>query len=437
MGRYFKGALKNFIKRENFTFEEWKNFQEQSLRNLLIYSYNYVPYYAKKFREIGLKIKDLENFSLKNLKQLPLLEKKDVQDNLKEFISKKFKKYFLHSYETGGTTGTPLKIFYSSKSHSRVYSANVARIFNWANIKPTERHITFGGRSLFQEKHKPFFWRYNFFEKQLYMSAFHLSPESVFYYVQKINSFFPVYINGYTSAIYYVAKHIVENGWESIKVKAIFTSSDKLTKNMRQVIQKAWECPVYDGYSSVEGCCLISECQYQNLHISPDVGIVEILSEDEREVEPGEVGEIVATGLLNLDFPLIRYKMGDFAIKSENKKCNCGRQTPLVEEILGREEDYLILKDGRASASFSKAFEGVEGIYEGQVIQEDYDKIKVLLVKNNKFNEKEKEKFLKNINKIFGPLIVELEFVEKIERTKRGKLKLVINKIEKSSYGKF
>lgn len=431
MGRYFKGALKNFIKRENFTFEEWKNFQEQGLRKLLIYVYKYVPYYEKRFKELGLNIKDLENFSLKNLNKLPLLEKKDVQDNLNDFISKKSKRFFLHPYETGGTTGTPLKVYYSTKTHNYIYAANVARIYNWAKVKPGDKHITFGGRSIFQEKNKPPFWRYNLFEKQFYMSAFHLSKDTAFSYMKKINSFSPVYINGYTSAIYYMAKYILENGFELKGLKAVLTSSDNLTKQMREIIKKTFGCPVFDAYSSVEGCCLISECEFQKLHISPDVGIIEILSEDGKETEPGEIGEIVATGFLNLVFPLIRYKMGDLAIKSEDKKCECGRQMPLVEEILGREEDYLILKDGRASASFSKAFEGVEGIYEGQVIQHDYDKIRIFLVINEKFNEKEKEKFLKNIYKLFGQLDIKLEFVDKIERTKRGKLKLVINKMGK------
>lgn len=429
MGKIFKEELKKFIERERYSLEEFENYQENSLRVLLLYCYNNISYYKEVFSKLGLTLKDLENFHLKDLKKLPFLEKKDIQEDPKRFMPKSGKN--LYAYETGGTTGTPLKVYYSSKSHQRVFASHVSRIHFWAGVEPTDKHVTFGGRDIFKDKDpKNRYWRYNIFEKQLYFSAFHLSPLTVKDCIKKINSFKPLYINGYTSAIYYVAKFILEEKYDSIKIKAALLSSDKLTSSMRDTIQKAWECETFDGYSSVEGCCLISECEFHKYHISPDVGIVEIIKENGEEAKEGEEGEIVCTGLLNYDFPLIRYKIGDFAVKSKDKICNCRREMPLVEEILGREEDYLILKDGRASASFSKAFEGVEGIIEGQVIQEDYDKIKIFLVKSQKFNEKEKEKFLENIYKLFGKLQVEIIFTEKIERTKRGKLKLVISKLK-------
>lgn len=426
MGGNYKNYLKDFKERENFGNEDWNNFCREELKKILLYSFKYVPYYISMFKNLGIEEVDLKNFELKDLKKLPLLEKKVVAEKLDRFVPSNVKK--LQYYETSGTTGTPLKIYYSSEDHKRVFAAMVARFHNWAKVNPTDKHITFGGRTIFKTKDpKNRFWRYNIFENQLYMSAFHLSPETVKYYVEKINSFNPVFINGYTSAIYYVAKQILEKGLKTRKIPVILTSSDKLTRQMREIINKAWSAKIFDGYSSVEGCCLITECEYGKYHISPDAGIIEILDEERRDAEEGE---IVATGLLNYSFPLIRYKMGDMAIRSKEQKCPCGRNMPIIKEILGREEDYLILKDKRASASFSKAFEGVKGIIEGQVIQLDYDYIKVFLVKSEKYTEEEKNKFLKNIFELFGKLKVELIYVDKIERTKRGKLKLVISNLK-------
>ena len=51
----------------------------------------------------------------------------------------------------------------------------------------------------------------------------------------------------------------------------------------------------------------------------------------------GTVGEIVATGFLNRDQPLIRYRTGDLGSLSE-EPCPCGREMPVLTEIVLSEE---------------------------------------------------------------------------------------------------
>ena len=64
----------------------------------------------------------------------------------------------------------------------------------------------------------------------------------------------------------------------------------------------------------------------------PAVGIVEILREDGSPCAPGEVGEIVATGLLNDAMPLIRYRLGDYAAWSEAEQCALRQPQPILED---------------------------------------------------------------------------------------------------------
>ena len=61
----------------------------------------------------------------------------------------------------------------------------------------------------------------------------------------------------------------------------------------------------------------------------------------------GEVGEIVATGLLNDAMPLIRYRVGDYAAWAVNEKCPCGNSNPVIKNLEGRLDDYLLTSDGR------------------------------------------------------------------------------------------
>jgi phenylacetate-CoA ligase len=64
---------------------------------------------------------------------------------------------------------------------------------------------------------------------------------------------------------------------------------------------------------------------------------------------------MVVTCFLTKSTPLIRYKIEDMAVYSDTK-CECGRSSIVIDEILGRLDDVLITPEkgavGRLSTSF-------------------------------------------------------------------------------------
>ena len=46
---------------------------------------------------------------------------------------------------------------------------------------------------------------------------------------------------------------------------------------MRQIMEQAFHCKVFEEYSTVENVLFASECEHGRLHVSPDVAVVEIL----------------------------------------------------------------------------------------------------------------------------------------------------------------
>ena len=142
---------------------------------------------------------------------------------------------------------------------------------------------------------------------------------------------------------------------------------------MKDTIEKVFRCKVFDAWSGIESCGLISECEKGSLHISPDIGIVEIINTKGKECVDGEMGEIICTGFLNYEQPLIRYRIGDYAVKSD-KTCNCGRAFPTIEEIVGRKEDLIFTPDGRELVRILAVFTGISEIKQGQIIQQKLDK---------------------------------------------------------------
>lgn len=431
-GGVFKEELEKVRKREIFGDGDWKEYQENKLGELLVHSYHTVPYYREAFSKAGLDEKVLLTFNPDDLVKLPLLEKEVIRKNPESFVSNDYRLKGLHPYLTSGTTGTPLTVYFSSRVHQEWSAYYEARVRNWASVIYTQRRAMIGGRQVVPNGvASPPYWRKNWAEGQLYMSAFHISPESAPHYAKALKDWKPDYLVGYASSWFFLSRFIVEQNLKTVNPRAVLTSSEKLADDMRTTIEKAFGCPVFDAYSGVEACCLASECEHHNLHVSSDVGIIELLDEKGLPVKEGTPGEIVATGLINFAQPLIRYRTGDYAVFS-NEVCECGRKMPILKELAGRLEDTVIGPDGREMVRFHGLFVGLPNIIEGQVIQESLDKIRLRIVTSEGYSEKDKNELEKRVKDRLGPVMVEIEKVNQIERTSRGKFRAVISRIKRT-----
>jgi len=431
-GGRFREYVNQFVSREAFSEDNWDQYQTERLRSLLYYAGKNVPYYQKLFQQIGLSLQELANFKLSDLPKLPLLEKEYIRSNPDQFIALSTRSKRFNTYLTSGTTGTPLAIKWTVETDRLNQAAYEARVRRWAGLDYTMSRAMIGGRMVVPKADAPPpYWRYNLIERQLYMSAFHISPANVRDYVDALNRFRPDYLVGYASSHFFLARMIEELKLRVYQPKAVLTSSEKLTPEMRSVIENVYRCPVFDAYSGVEGSCLVSECEYHRLHISPDVGIVEILGEDGKNAVLGELGEVITTGLLNFEQPLVRYRMGDLATLSATL-CPCGRKMPVIQELVGRLEDVVIGHDGREVVRFHGIFVGLPHIREGQVIQETRTRFRLRLVVDPGFSDEERKIINQRFHERLGNVDVLIEEVERIERTERGKFRAVISHVDRN-----
>jgi phenylacetate-CoA ligase len=198
--------------------------------------------------------------------------------------------------------------------HQKWSGAFECRIRNWANLSIKDGRGMIGGRRVVtQSDSNGPFYRYNYFEDQIYFSAYHISSNTTQDYVNAIEKYKPSYMTGYAMSNHILARFIEQNNLKVSPLKAVITSSEKLTMEMRDTFARVYGCKTYDSYSGVEACSLISECEFGKLHVSPDVGYIEFIKEDGSYANLGEYGEMVCTGFLNYDQPLIRYRIGDVA----------------------------------------------------------------------------------------------------------------------------
>jgi len=432
-GGVFKNELESFIRRDFYTKTDWQFHQDKLLNKILKHAYQNVPYYKTSFTKTGLSQNNIRNIRVTDLGEIPILTKDDLREfGRTSIVSKRLEKRG-QFYPSSGSTGTPTNILFSYAMHQRWSAAFEARIRYWAGVDKEIPRGMIGGRRVVPEGNgKPPYFRFNSFEKQTYFSAYHISNDTCHDYLEGMVKHGVEYMTGYAFSNYSLARFIKENNLQAPKMKAVITSSEKLTAEMRSVLEEVYQCKCYDSYSGLEACGLISECEKGSLHISPDVGIMEIVKEDGTYAQPGESGELICTGLLNFDQPLIRYQIGDRVKLSQNQQCECGRAMPIVEEIMGRTEDVIKGLDGREMVRFHGIFIDLPNLLEGQIIQNDLYSIKVNAVAKGKLSSEENNLIKDRLQSQLGNINVEIEEVKEIPRGPNGKFQAVISKINQN-----
>lgn len=432
-GGVFETELIGFKNRENFTYQQWSDYENQNLQRLLVHAFDTVPFYKETFSKAGFQRSQLERFSTSDLVKLPLLQKDDLRkfgkSTLLSSIQEKGGKFFASS----GSTGTPTQILFSHPMHQRWSAGFEARIRHWAGVDRNSSRGMIGGRRVVPKGDAtPPFYRYNFFEKQVYFSAYHIAALNAVDYLNGIKKYNVEYMTGYAMSNFFLARFLQEMKLEVPQLKAVITSSEKLTPEMRKTFADVYHCKSFDSWSGLEACGLVSECEHGTLHLSPDLGVVEILDDNGYPVKPGEIGEVICTGLINFDQPLIRYRIGDM-MRLGQQSCPCGRNMPVISEIVGRVEDTVIGTDGREMVRFHGIFVDLPNLIEGQIIQWDLDQYEIKIVNTGKWTEEETIVIKKRMVSQLGEVKIDINCVDSIPRNANGKFKAVISHIKRNT----
>jgi phenylacetate-CoA ligase len=414
------------------TEEQFSTYQQKEKEKLLRHAFTNVPHYRDWLKKSGAKIEDF--FSEEGFRQLPLLSKQELRGNEKSFLDERLDIHKLCKGGTSGTTGTPL-VLYSDQQQMAVTWAYISRLRSWMGLNELyyPRTIRLSGKNIVplnQKKNVPVYWRYNRPFNMLLASSYHLSSDTIKYYIKAFNKFRPEVIESFPSILLTIARLTKTSGLEIYTPKAIMTTAETLFSDARKDIESVFGCHIFDQYGSSETNALAGECEYGQMHVWPEHAIIEILDKDGTPVLLGEEGEIVVTSFMTPIMPLIRYRLGDLGIFSKEKTCKCGRHMPIIQKIIGRTEDTLYFPNRGYTQRFDTALKGIKGIIESQIIQDSLNSLKVLIVATNEFDEKNKSKYLWGIQNVCGEDIsIKFEYVDSIPRGANGKLRAVISQV--------
>ena len=299
--------------------DELKNLQLTRLQDLCARLYANVPFYQRKFDEIGITPKDIK--SLADIKYLPFTEKQDMRDNYPYGLFAMPKENIVRLHASSGTTGKATVVGYTNRD-----------IKNWANCMA--RSYTACG--LTQKDMIHIAYGYGLFTKRQ---------------VQLMRDFGATALCCTPSYALYLYEAGQEAGinFKELPLRIGVFGAEPWTEVMRHEIEEKLDIRAYNiyGLSEVMGPGVACECESSAnglMHIQEDHFYPEIIDPVTGEQLPdGEEGELVLTTLTKEGLPLLRYRTRDIT-SINNTPCACGRTFRRISRLKGRSDDMLIIR---------------------------------------------------------------------------------------------
>ncbi len=233
----------------------------------------------------------------------------------------------------------------------------------------------------------------------------------------------PRYVAVYPTIAQALARRANELGVRPSRLECILSFGETLDSSVRADCERWLGARVLDAYSAIEAGVLALQCPGgEHYHVASESVLLEVLDDSDRPCAPGEVGRVVVTPLHNFATPLIRYEIGDYA--QVGAPCACGRGLPVLNRIMGRTRNMLVLPTGErrwpfpAGAKLAK--EGA--VRQIQLVQTSLHEIDLRVVSVQPLTVEQRARLSEAVVREFGhPFRVRVIEAERIERAASGK----------------
>lgn len=351
-----------------------------------------------------------------DLKKFPVIRKKDLLGKEHLLVAKKYNKRFLRQVETGGSTGDTLKLYRSVRSIiaetafiDYVFSL-IGKNLNVAVLrgqKPKE--------GIYEELAKD----------RILLSSYAINAEALDAYLDVLRRYRISCIHAYPSSLMILSRLIKSKyGKADLPcLKGIFTSSEIFSKEDKEFVREVFpNVRIVDYYGHNEQVCCAYSVDGRPFHFFPQFGFVEFL--DTGEISNGHrVAEIVATSVMNRTMPFIRYGTEDYVELDDNNQ---------VVSIIGRTSDFIVNKKGDIVPCIvsTRPFT-LQNVTNFQYYQEKEGELRFRVVVAKSFSEKDVQYITEDLRNSFDDLMdCVVDVVPFIERTKRGKQKRLVQKLD-------
>lgn len=357
---------------------------------------------------------------------LPVLTKSDFQNSNEKLISDTFNKKDLYTGYTSGSSGHPFNYAKDKFAHAMTWALIKNRYKNFGLTLSSKQArfygIPFERLDYIIEKTK------DALSNRVRFPVFDLSDEMLEVFLGKFKTTSFDYVYGYTNSIVLFARYLIKknvilkNICSSLKI--CIATSENCADEDKLLIEQAFGVPAINEYGTSEVDLIAFEDLSGKWQLSNENIFIEVLDEDGKQLTAGGEGRILLTALHNKAMPFIRYEIGDKAVIEP------GSDEIVIKKLLGGVNDLVILPSGKKSSGVTFYFitrsilENIGSLKEFIIKQTDPDKFIFEIVSDEDISEKDKLKLQDKMDAYLEPgLKFEIQRVDRIERTKAGKMK--------------
>lgn len=436
IGRHAFAALRERQESQYWSGTQLRELQLRKLRAVLINARNHVPFYRRRFREIGFepeRLHDIADFSKLDF----FLTKDELRARTDELISETCDRSKLVWHRTGGSTGEPV-FFPTSTMSGAASAAGLFRAYTWFGVAVGDRHIQLWGsprfilRTRMDHLRKHANGLVHVLMNRRFYANYDLGAPVLRRCYEDMERFRPAYIRGMATSLYLFARFLRDEGLEPVRAapRVVVSGCEQLYDWERETIGQYLRAPVMNTYGMSEFGEIAFEARDGYMHTMDEDVLSELvpLSND-----PNGPKEVVVTRLSELDAPLIRYRTGDIADRiNPPGSTNTEIQLGSIEGLRGRAHDFIVTSDGKFvhGQFFTHLLVFEPGIIKYQVVQETVDEYCIRLQVNERYDRAVESRIVSGARSYLGTAVrIRFDYVNEIAPSGVGKHRWIISRV--------
>ena len=433
LGKHYKYFSNQIKEVESWDKNRIEEFQFLKLKEVLEHAYKTVPYYKKRWHEHCINISMIKN--IEDFKRIiPFVEKKDIQKDPFEFVSKKYSKSEIISSTTGGSTGTTLQLFFLKGYTRSAYRAHWDYLWGLHGYRPGVRYARLRGDYIGKNRIHSF----DPYRNILMLSSFALNKDNADCYLKLLKKYKVKYLYGYPASIVNLINYAKKPEEKWISLKSVIFASENVYQHQEEAVKEFFNIEfVIKGYGLGEEVAMaVNQPNDNDYMFLPTHGYVEFCENNNVKFDSNKnIKEIIGTSFVNPVMPLIRYRTGDFAIVPSENEISIGNKKPFikVKDIIGRAQDVAIGKSGEkitlTALIFGRHSEYFSHIYNLQIVNTSPGKLIAKIVPKSTFNKTHENEIISQLSEKEGmPFETHVQIVNIIEHSKIGKTRFLIKR---------
>jgi phenylacetate-CoA ligase len=376
------------------------------------------------------------------LADLPVTDKLDIKHSPEGYLSNALPGSARLEMYTGGSTRNPMR-FYLQKHVTRPKESAFIDAFRArVGAGPDALVLALRGRTVASAAQPGgAIWMHEPIRNQLILSSDHLERRFMPAYAEALARHRPAFIEAFPSALYPLARWLAANPLPEFTrgVRGVMLYSENVYGYQMEKFREVFGCPILSHYGHSERVLMAASMPDDERYFFwPQYGHFELLDAEDRPVtEPGKLGFIVGTGFDNRAQPFVRYRTGDLGVLS-------AQGHPALpgfvacERIVGRLQEFIVCRGHRLMSITTLGvahFPELAEVDSIQYEQSEPGRMRLKVVADAPLEEGTLRRIGAAVErKTQGGCTVEAVQVARIERTPRGKARMLVQHLDVRRY---